>query len=143
MSLKKQLIEEMKKAMKSGDKVRLGVVRMLRSQIKNVEINEGELDDAGVQKVVKQQVKQWKDALQDYVEAGREDLVEETEAKLAILQEYMPEQLSEEKIKEIITEVKQTSGVTEVGPLIGQVMAKVGDKADGSLVAKLVREAGN
>jgi len=141
MSLKQQLLEEMKTAMKSGDKVRLGVIRMLRSRIKNVEIDEGELDDAGVQKVVKQQVKQWKDALQDYIDAGREDLVEETEAKLAILQEYMPEQLSEEKIKEIIAEVKKASGVDQVGPLIGQVMAKVGDKADGSLVAKLVRES--
>lgn len=141
MSLKSQLVEEMKQAMKAGDKLRLEVIRMLRSRIKNVEIDQGELDDQGVQQVVKKQIKQWKDALEDYRQGGRQDLVEETEQKIEVLQEYMPEQLSAEEIGKVIAEVKQETGIDQVGPLIGKVMAKIGNKADGSQVAQLVRES--
>ncbi|MEA2056981.1 MAG: GatB/YqeY domain-containing protein, partial [Patescibacteria group bacterium] len=140
MSLKKQLLEEMKQAMKSGQKVKLEVVRMLRSRIKNIEIDEGELDDAGVQKVVGKQIKQWKDALEDYKRGGREDLVEETEQKIKYLKEYLPEQISEEEIKQVIEKVKAESGIDQAGPLIGKVMQKVGSKAEGSKVAQLVRK---
>ncbi len=140
MSIKKQLLEEMKQAMKSGQKLKLEVVRMLRSRIKNEEIDQGELDDEGVQTVVKRQIKQWKDALEDYVEAERQDLVEETRQKIELLQDYLPEQLSEEDLKKIIREVKTKSGLEQTGPLIGKVMEKVGNKAEGSKVAKLVNQ---
>ncbi len=140
MSLKTQLLEEMKQAMKAGDKLRLEVIRMLRSRIKNVEIDEGELDDEGVQQVVKKQIKQWKDALEDYKQGGRQDLVEETQSKIKVLQEYMPEQMSEEEIKQLIDKIKEKTGIDQAGPLIGKVMAEVGNQAEGSKVAKLVRE---
>lgn len=140
MSLKQQLIEEMKQAMKSGQKVKLEVIRMLRSRIKNVEIDEGELDDAGVQKVVVKQIKQWKDALEDYKRGGREDLVEETEQKIEFLEVYLPKQMSEEELRQVIEKVKAESGIEQAGPLIGKVMQAVGTQADGSKVAQLVRE---
>lgn len=140
MSLKKQLLEEMKQAMKKGNKVKLEVVRMLRSRIKNVEIDQGELNDEGVQGVVKKQIKQWKDALEDYKKGGREDLVEETKEKIELLQEYMPEMMSEEEIKKIIKKVKEETGLDQIGPLIGKVMSEVGNKAEGSKVSQLVKQ---
>ncbi len=140
MSIKKQLLEEMKQAMKSGQKLKLEVVRMLRSRIKNEEIDQGQLDDEGVQAVVKRQIKQWKDALEDYKEGGRQDLIEETQQKIELLQEYLPEQLSVEELKKVIKKVKEESGIKQTGPLIGKVMEKVGNKAEGSEVAKLVNQ---
>lgn len=140
MSLRKQLIADMKQAMKAGNKAKLGVVRYLRSQIKNYEIDHGEQDEAGLQQVVVKQVKQVKESIEEYTKAGRDDLVEAEQEKLAILQEYLPEQLSSDELKEIIKEVIESSDQTEVGPIIGQVMAKVKNQADGSEVAKLVRE---
>ncbi len=140
MSLKDQLLDEMKQAMKAGNKLKLDVVRMLRSRIKNVEIDHGELDDAGVQKVVQKQIKQWKDALEDYKKGERPDLVEETQQKIKLLQEYMPEQLNEEELKKIIMEVREATALDQVGPLIGKVKQKVGNKAEGSRIAKIVNQ---
>jgi hypothetical protein len=140
MSIKQHLLEEMKQAMKSGQKLKLEVVRMLRSRIKNEEIDQGELDDEGVQTVVKRQIKQWKDALEDYQEAGRQDLIKETEQKIKLLKEYLPEQLSDDELKQIIKKVKEESGIKQSGPLIGKVMERVGNKAEGSKVAQLVNQ---
>lgn len=141
MSLKERLLEEMKQAMKKGNKLKLEVIRLLRSRIKNVEIDKGdELDDVEIQKVVQQQIKQWKDALQDYERGGRADLVQETESKIKLLGEYMPEQLSDEELEETINKVKETTGIDQVGPLIGKVKQEVGNKAEGSRIAKLVNQ---
>ncbi|MBD3249954.1 MAG: GatB/YqeY domain-containing protein [Candidatus Pacebacteria bacterium] len=140
MSIQDRLLQEMKQAMRDKDTIRLGTIRLLRSQIKNVEIDQGELSDEQVEKVVIKLIKQWKDALEDYLQAGREDLVEETKQKIEILEEYMPEMMSEDELEQIVDQVVEKSGVDQVGPLIGQVMAKVGNKADGAVVAKLVRK---
>lgn len=140
MSFKEQLMTEMKEAMKAGDKTRLGVIRYLRSQIKNFEIDHGEQDDESLQQLVAKEVKQVKEAIDEYQKGGREDLVEAEEAKLEILKSYLPEQLKPEELKAIVKEVIDNSGQTEPGPIIGQVMAKVKNQADGSQVAALVRE---
>ncbi len=141
MSLKERLLEEMKQAMKTGDKLKLEVIRLLRSGIKNVEINKGEeLDDMEIQKVVQQQIKQWKDALEDYERGGRADLVQETESKIKLLEEYMPEQLSDEELEKTIEKVKEETGIDQAGPLIGKVKQEVGNKAEGSRIAKLVNQ---
>lgn len=140
MSLKDRLIEEMKQAMKAKDQLRLDVIRLLRARIKNIEIDKGEIDDEQVQQVVQQQVKQWKDAVIDYKKGDRQDLVEEAQQKIEILQEFLPAQLSEDEIKEIITQVKQATGLDQVGPLIGKVKQKVGNQAEGSKIAALVQE---
>lgn len=140
MSLRNQLISEMKTAMKAGEKTKLSVIRYLRSQIKNYEIDHGEQDEAGLQQIVAKEVKQIKESINEYRQAGREDLVEAEEAKLEILQTYLPEQLSDEKLKEIVQEVIDHTDLNEPGPVIGQVMSKVKNQADGGRVAQLVRE---
>lgn len=139
MSLKDQLIQEMKNAMKAGDQLRLDVIRLLRAQIKNVEIDQGELDDAGVQKIVQQQIKQWKDALLDYKKGNRSDLVEETQQKIKILKSYLPKQLSDEELKAKIQQIQKETGL-EAGPLIGKVKQAVGNQAEGSRIAQLVNQ---
>lgn len=141
MSLSKQLIDEMKQAMKDGDKVKLAVVRFLRSEIKNYEIDHGEQDDAGVEKIVAKQVKQVKESIEEYQKAGRSDLVLEEEAKLKFLEEYLPEQMSDEEIQAVIDEVLQGVDSPQMGPVIGQVMGKVHGKADGNKVSQLVRQS--
>lgn len=138
MSLKNQLTEEMKQAMRDRDSVRLNTIRFLRSEIKNTEIDEGELDDAGVQKVVAKQIKSIKDAVEDFKKAGRDEIVEEEMAKVAILETFLPKQLSDEELDAVVAEV-HASGTTEMGPMIGATKAKVGDKADGKRVADAVK----
>ena len=140
MSLQDQLFEEMKQAMKAHDQLKLDVIRLLRARIKNVEIDRGEQDDAGVQKIVQQMIKQWKDAIIDYKKGNRDDLVQEAEAKVKLLTVYLPAQLSDDELKQIIEEVKTTTGLDQVGPLIGQVKQKVGNQADGRRVAQLVNQ---
>jgi uncharacterized protein YqeY len=141
MLLKQQLIEDMKTAMKAGDKVKLNVVRFLRSAIKNHEIDHGEQDDAGVEKIVAKQAKQIKESIEEYQKAGRDDLVSEEEAKLEVLSAYLPEQMSDEELQEAIKEVLAGVENPQMGPIIGQVMAKVQGKADGSRVSQLVKQA--
>ena len=140
MSLQDQLFEEMKQAMKAHDQLKLDVIRLLRAKIKNVEIDRGEQDDAGVQKIVQQMIKQWKDAIIDYKKGNRDDLVQEAEAKVKLLTVYLPAQLSDDELKKIIEEVKTTTGLDQVGPLIGQVKQQVGNQADGRRVAQLVNQ---
>lgn len=141
MSLNQQLIDEMKQAMKSGDKIRLGTIRFLRAQIKNFEIDNGEQNDAGIEKIVAKQVKQVKESIEEYQKAGRDDLVAEEENKLKVLEEYLPEQMSDEDISTVIEEVLKGLEDPQMGPVIGQVMAKVQGKADGNKVSALVRQA--
>ena len=127
--------------MKDGDKVKLAVVRFLRSEIKNYEIDHGEQDDVGVEKIVAKQVKQVKESIEEYQKAGRSDLVSEEEAKLKFLEEYLPEQMSDEEIQVVIDEVLQGVDSPQMGPVIGQVMGKVQGKADGNKVSQLVRQS--
>jgi uncharacterized protein YqeY len=140
MSLKDQLIEDMKQAMKAKDSLKLDVIKLLRSRIKNVEIDNGEQNDEQVQKIVQQQIKQWKDAIVDYKKGDRQDLVKEAEAKVEILQSYLPEQLSDEEIKKTVKKIMEETGLDQIGPLIGKVKAKLGNQADGASIAKVVKE---
>lgn len=139
MSLKDQLMEDMKQAMRDRNSVKLDVVRFLRSEIKNVEIDHGDLDDAGVLKIIAKQVKSMKDANTEYAKGGREDLVTDNNTKIAILEEYLPKQMSDEELKKIVSEVVANSQDKHMGKIIGQVMAKVGGLADGSRVSQMVR----
>lgn len=141
MSLKQTLTDRMKDALKSGDKEALGTLRMLVSEVRNFEIDNGEQDDAGVQKVIARSIKQWKDALTDYQKAGRDDLSTEAEGRIALLEEFLPAQASEEEINSVIQEILTAMPNPSVGPVIGQVKAKLGNTADGATVARLVQQA--
>lgn len=141
MSFSQKLIADMKQAMKDGDKVKLSVIRFLRAEIKNFEIDNGEQDDTGIEKIIAKQVKQVKESIAEYQKAGRDDLVADEEPKLEILKSYLPEQMSDEDLKKIVDEVLGSLENPKMGPAIGQVMAKVRGKADGSRVSAMVRQA--
>ncbi len=143
MTLAQTIMEDMKNAMKAHDADTLGTIRLLRSEIKNFEIDNGVQDDAGVQKIVVRMIKQWKDAIEEYKKGNREDLVAEAEVKIKVLERYLPAQLSEDEVKKIVQEVITQSGQTQMGPVIGMVMKKVAGQADGGLVSRLVKEALN
>lgn len=141
MPLKQTLMEDMKQAMRAHDTLKLGTVRLVISELKNFEIDNGEQDDAGVQKVIGRLMKQWQDALNDFKTAGREDLITETQDKLKVLEAYMPQQMSDEALKAIVDEVVAASPVKTMGPIIGQVMKKVAGQADGGRVSAAVKAA--
>lgn len=144
MSLKDQITDDMKTYMKEKNKIALDAVRMLRSEIKNVEIDGGELDDAGVQKVIASAIKRRKDAADQYNDAGRPELAEKEMQEAEILGKYMPEQLSEDEVKAIVAEACEgvdTSDKKMFGKVMQAVMAKAGGRADGKIVNQLVREA--
>ena len=145
MNLLDRLTEDMKAAMKAGDQVRLSVIRQLRSQIKNAQLEAGkdhELTDDDVLRVIANAAKKAREAIELYKQGGRQDLVEKESAELAIIQEYLPEQLSEDEIAKIvdavIAEVEATS-MKDMGRVMGKVMQQVRGKADGKLVQQLVR----
>jgi len=139
MSLKLQLTEDMKQAMRAKDTVTLGAIRFLMADIKNFEIDHGEQDDLGVQKIIAKQIKQMKDAMVDYEKGGRTDLVRAEQAKIDVIAKYLPAQLSDEEITTLIQTAIATTRDKNMGKIIGQVMAQAQGKADGGRVSTLVK----
>lgn len=145
MSLNKLLAEHMKQAMKDKDKIRLSVIRMVRAALQNEAINQGveELSEVDELTILSREVKQRNESLQEFKAAGRDDLVEQVEAELTILQQYLPKQLSEEELEDIIKLAIESTGATskkDFGKVMGTVMPQIKGKADGSKVQKLVQK---
>ncbi|MGG1553058.1 MULTISPECIES: GatB/YqeY domain-containing protein [Paenibacillus] len=144
MSLADRLNEDMKQAMKSQDKFKLSVIRMVRSTIKNSEIDlKRSLDDNEVLEVLTREIKQRKDSLQEFTKAGRDDLADNLKAELAILAEYMPQQLSEEEVKAIVQQTIQQIGASskaDMGKVMTALMPQVKGRADGKVVNQLVQQ---
>lgn len=145
MDIKVQLMNDFKEAMKAHDEVKKNTISFARAAIKQSEVdNRAELDDAGVIAILSKQVKMRKDALADFEKAGRTDLIDSYKAEIAILEKYLPEQLSKEKILEIVQETAQElgleKGMQNMGKLMGPVMAKVKGVADGGAVKAVVQE---
>jgi len=144
MSLKDQLTSDMKEAMKARQTERLSTIRQLRSAIKNKEIDLGkELDDDAVISVIGTLVKQRRDAAQMYRDNERLELAEKEEAELVVLQGYLPAQLGEEELREIVIAVIAETGAAsmkDIGKVMPQVMARTKGAADGKLVNQLVRQ---
>lgn len=145
MTLKEQLMADFKEAMKAKDEVAKNTISFARAAVKQYEVdNREELDDAGIIAILAKQVKMRKDALADFEKAGRTDLVESYNAEIEILTRYLPEQLSEEKLREIVAETAASLGIEggkqNMGKLMGPVMAKVKGLADGNAVKKVVQE---
>ena len=131
--------------MKAKDDVAKNTISFARAAVKQYEVDHREeLDDAGIVAILSKQVKMRRDALADFEKAGRTDLVESYNAEIEILSRYLPEQLSEEKIREIVEEVAASLGIEggkqNMGKLMGPVMAKVKGVADGNAVKKVVSE---
>ncbi|CAN7438293.1 GatB/YqeY domain-containing protein [Paenibacillus sp. LjRoot153] len=144
MSLSDRLNEDMKQAMKSQDKFKLSVIRMVRSTIKNSEIDlKRPLDDNEVLDVLTREIKQRKDSLQEFAKAGRDDLADNLKAELVILAEYMPQQLSEEEVKAIVQQTIQQIGASskaDMGKVMTALMPQVKGRADGKLINQLVQQ---
>ena len=144
MTLKAQIIEDMKTAMKAGDKERLKVVRLILAAIKQIEVDQRtELDDAAVLGVLDKMVKQRHDSVSQFKEGGRQDLVDIELAEINVLDTYLPEQLSEAELNEIIEQAIKDSGaesIRDMGKVMGQVKAKAAGRADMGAVGAKVKE---
>ncbi|SDY30819.1 hypothetical protein SAMN05192546_101276 [Tindallia californiensis] len=144
MSLKDLLAEDLKTAMKNKELTRKNVITMIRSSVKQIEVDERKdlLDDDVIQIIVKQ-IKQRKDALESFRNGGRNDLVEQTEAEISILETYLPEPLSEEELHLIIQKAIDETGaqsMKDMGSVMSIVKKETQGKADGKVVSQLVRQ---
>jgi len=144
MSIEKQLMEDMKLAMKAGKKLELETIRILRAQIKTASIDKkDDLTDSEMAQVLQKEAKKRKEAIALYKQGNREDLVNKESAELEIISNYMPEQLSDEELESIINETISTLQVTgekDMGRVMGAIMPKVKGKADGKIVQQKVKD---
>lgn len=134
----------LKTAMKEKDVVTRNVVRNLNAEIKQVEIDQQkDLSAEDVANIINKQVKMLRESISEKAEAGRDDLVAEEQAKLEVMERFLPEQLSREEIEAIVAEVIAATGATspkEMGKVMGALLPKVKGKADGKVVNEIVRE---
>jgi uncharacterized protein YqeY len=145
VDLKTRLGEDFKQALRSGDKLRVSVIRLLMALIKNREVEKrGPLTDAEMLQAIVASCKQRQEAIEQYQQGGRQDLVDKESAELQLLQSYLPKPLTSEELQamvlEAIGEVQATS-VKEMGKVMGVLMPRVTGRADGKMVNTLVREA--
>ena len=146
MSLKEKLTADMKEAMKAREegRQRLGVIRMVRGAIRQQEIDgQKELDDDAVLAVISKEVKQRRDSIEEFKKGGREDLIAQNEAEIAILMAYLPQQMAEGEIRKLVQDAITATGASspkEMGKVMKELMPKVKGRADGKLVNQIVRE---
>lgn len=145
MTLKEQITEDMKNAMRAHDAAKLSTLRMLLAGIKQCEVDERiEPTDEVVTGVIGKLIKQRKDSVESYSKAGRQDLADKEQAEIEVLSVYLPKQMSEDEIKAVIAEAVAAAGVTgmaAMGKVMGAVKAKVAGKADMGKVSALVKAA--
>ena len=145
MSLKQQLTDNMKAAMKGGDKHSLGVIRLINAAIKQKEVDERiELDDAAVIAVLDKMVKQRKDSVTQYEAANREDLAKVERDEIVVIERYVPAKMGEAEIQAAIAAAKAETGASsaaDIGKLMGVLKPKLAGQADMGLVSKLVKQA--
>ena len=148
MALKSQIDADVKAALLGGDRFRADVLRGLKAVILNEEVAQNKrdegLDDATIEQLIAKEVKKRNDSIQQYTDAGRPELAEAEGNEAKVLEEYLPEQLSEDDIKKVVDETVTTLGVSgpqAMGQVIGAVKGKLGNTADGATVARLVKEA--
>ena len=144
MGLEERLIDEMKQAMKANDKLRLSTIRMIRTSVKNKEIEQRKkLDDDVIFKVIQGMVKKGEESIEQFKLGGRMDLVEKETKEIEILKSYLPNPLSQEEILKIIDqtiEETQASSLKDLGKVMKSVMPKLGGRAEGALVNQLVKD---
>jgi len=134
----------MKAAMKARDKDRLSTIRLIQSEFKRIEVDERiEIDDTRALAVLDKMVKQRRDSAQQYTDAGRKELAARENAEIAVLQEFLPAQLSEAELIELVDQAiadSGASGMQAMGPVMGQLKPKLAGKADMGAVSKLVKD---
>ena len=144
MTLKAQISEDMKTAMKAGDKERLKVVRLILAAVNQIEIDQRiDLDDAGVLSVLDKMVTQRRDSVSQFRDGGRQDLVDIELQEISVLDTYLPEQLNDAELDEIIEQAIKDSGaesIRDMGKVMGQIKAKAAGRADMGAVGAKVKE---
>jgi len=147
MSLKGKITDDMKSAMKAGEKDRLKAVRLILAAIKQIEVDQRiELDDAAVLAVLDKMVKQRRDSVEQFQKGGRDDLVEIELAEIAVIETYLPEQLSNEELDALIDDVISATGaesIRDMGKVMGQIKTQAAGRADmGAVGAKVKARLG-
>lgn len=148
MALHQQIEQDYLSAYKAGDKFTVSVLRMLKSVIQNKKIETGAgkddiLSDDELVVVIKSEIKKRKDSAVSYGEAGRADLVKQEEDEVVVLAKYMPAQIGDDQVREIVKEVlaiMNAATPADFGKAMGAVMAKVKGQADGQVISKIVKE---
>jgi uncharacterized protein YqeY len=143
MSLKARITDDMKTAMRAKDAARLGTIRLLLAAVKQKEVDERiELDDAAVSSIVEKLIKQRKDSISQFQTAGRDDLVAAEQAELAVLQDYLPEQLSAAEVEAAVVAAIAESGAAsarDMGKVMGLLKPRLAGRADMGQVSALIK----
>lgn len=144
MSIKDKLMGDLKESMKSHNKLRKDVITLVRSAIKQKEVDERvDLKDEDILDIISKQLKEKKSSIEEFKKGNREDLVKQTEDEIDILLEYLPKQLSQDELKVLVEEAIKKGNITsmkDIGKLMKTVMPLVKGKADGNAVNKIARE---
>ena len=145
MSLKEQLFNDLKTAMKEKDTLKKEVIQIVRAGVLQIEKDNkiDNLDDDSVLSVISKEIKKINDVMPDFEKAGRQDLIDEANKKIELLKAYLPEQLSEAEIEEIVAEtIKEVcaQSIRDMGKVMGSVTAKTKGKADNKLVSTIVKK---
>lgn len=140
MTVIERVEADFKQAMKSKDELTLSVMRLVRSELKNKQIELGrDLKDEDTHVVLKRMIKQYQDALVDFQAAGRQDLLERQQKEIDIIAKYLPASLPMEDLEKIVVEAIKTSGATDMGKAMGAAMKAVAGRADGNEVRAIVQ----
>lgn len=145
MSLQERINEDLKAYMKSKDTFKLGVVRMVKGavQLEKINLKKEELSDEEIIKLISKQIKMRKDSIAEFTKAGRDDLVQQNEKEIEVLKEYMPEEMSEEEVINIINEAIRTTGasnIKEMGKVMREVTPKVSGRFDMGRVSSIIKD---
>ena len=143
-SLKERLQNDLKTAMKEKDKFKRDVVRFVMSAIKQIEVDERkELSDADIEAILVKQIKQRNDSIEQFREGGREDLVEKNERELEILRSYLPEPMSEDEVRGVLSDIIAETGaksMKDMGRVMGEAKKRIGSRAEGKLINQIAKE---
>lgn len=144
MSLKEQMLEDMKTAMKDRDAIRKNTVQMVRAAVLQVEKdNKITLDDDGILEVIAKELKKRRDVLPEYEKSGRQDLIDGLKAEIDVLLQYLPRQLTEEELEVIVRQAVKDTGAAsakDMGKVMQAVMPQVKGKADGKMINSIVKK---
>lgn len=144
MSLLDQVDSDFNQALKSKESEKLSILRLLKSAIKNAEIEKKQpLTDEDVIKIIQKEVKQRKDSIESFQSAGRTELAEKEQSEIELLKKYLPAEISDEELEKIVKDSIDTVGaksMSDFGNVMSQVMPKISGKADGSRVSEKVKE---
>lgn len=143
--LEEKILNDYKEAMKERDSLKSSVISFLRAEMINLATAKKKniLDDSEVISVIKKQIKQRKDSIEQFTKGGRQEMADKEEKEMVILKSYLPPELSQDQIKKIVEEVlveTKASGIKDMGRVMKEVNAKIGSQADGKLISDIVRD---